>query len=135
MADYEAIGGGTAVKRVVERFYQLVLADGELAPYFGGVDMRRLKRHQAQLVTTVLGGPGGYEGRDLGAAHAALGITDAHFDRVVGHLGDALGEAGVAGDLVARLAQAVGEARDQVVTVRDGAAGAADPAVGARETR
>ena len=47
--DYEAIGGGPAVRMVVDDFYQRVLADPELAHYFNGIDMTRLKRHQALL--------------------------------------------------------------------------------------
>ena len=65
ISDYQAVGGGPAVKAVVEDFYARVLHDPQLAPFFIGVDLPRLKRHQALLVTKVLGGPDGYTGRSL----------------------------------------------------------------------
>ena len=34
LSDYEAIGGGSAVSAVVNDFYERVLADPQLAPYF-----------------------------------------------------------------------------------------------------
>ena len=37
--DYERIGGAPAVSAVVNRFYEAVLADPALAPYFTGVEM------------------------------------------------------------------------------------------------
>ena len=65
VSDYDAIGGGPAVSAVVNDFYVRVLADPQLVPYFEGVDMARLKRHQVLLVTQVLGGPAKYDGRSL----------------------------------------------------------------------
>ena len=47
---YERIGGGPAVKELVDRFYEPVLADKRLARYFT-TDMHRLKWHQAALLT------------------------------------------------------------------------------------
>ena len=52
------LAGGPAVSAVVNDFYERVLGDPQLVPYFEGVDMARLKRHQVLLVTQVLGGPG-----------------------------------------------------------------------------
>ncbi|KHL17798.1 hemoglobin [Mumia flava] len=100
---YERIGGGSAVSAVVDAFYQRVVADPQLAPYFSEVDMAQLKRHQAQLISHLLDGPVSYEGRELGEAHAGLGITDADYGRVVGHLVSVLVEAGVPEDILASL--------------------------------
>lgn len=61
LSAYERVGGAPAVKAVVDRFYQRVLADGELARYFADLDesgMTQLKRHQVAMVSQVLGGPG-----------------------------------------------------------------------------
>src|SRR6185312_10738284 len=78
---YERIGGGPAVKELVDRFYERVLADRQLARYFT-TDMKRLKWHQATLLTSLLGGPDAYEGRELSVAHHALRIRRRHYDRV-----------------------------------------------------
>jgi hemoglobin len=42
-----------------------------------------------------VGGPQLYRGRDMRAAHAGLGITDAHFDGTVEHLVAVLRDLGV----------------------------------------
>ena len=113
--DYQRIGGAEAVKHVVGRFYEMVLADPELAPYFVGVDLVRLKRHQVLLVSQVLGGPAEYDGRSLKDAHAGRGITKDHFGRVVVHLVAALREAGVPEEIIGRVGEALGPTEGDVV--------------------
>jgi hemoglobin len=86
MALYDDIGGREAVAETVDRFYDRVLSDPVLAPYFAGTDMRRQKAHLRAFIATALGGPDVYAGRDMGAAHARARVTHGAFDRVVGHL-------------------------------------------------
>jgi hemoglobin len=114
VSDYDAVGGGAAVSAVVNDFYGRVLGDPNLAPYFEGVDIGRLKRHQALLVTQVLGGPERYTGRPLGEAHAGLGIDHEDFTSVVGHLAAAMKDAGVPDDIIGR-AGAVVTATESVI--------------------
>src|SRR3569833_2029273 len=78
---YERIGGAPALREAVDRVYRRLLEDPELAGYFTG-DLTGLKQHQAALLAQVLGGPSNYGGRDLAAAHASLGITTEHIQRV-----------------------------------------------------
>jgi hemoglobin len=114
-SDYERIGGGDAVRQVVGRFYELVLADPELADYFVGSDLVRLKRHQALLISQVLGGPAEYDGRALGAAHRGMGISSEDFGRVVVHLVSALREARVAEDIIGRVGDVLGGTKAEIV--------------------
>jgi hemoglobin len=107
VSDYEAVGGGPAVSAVVNDFYERVLGDPQLAPYFEEVDLARLKRHQVLLVTKVLGGPDNYTGRSLDEAHDGLGITSDDFNAVVGHLAGAMKDAGVPDDIIGRAGAAV----------------------------
>jgi hemoglobin len=116
-SDYDLIGGGPAVRAVVDRFYELVLADPELAPFFTDVDMAGLKRHQALLISQVLGGPAEYDGRDLRAAHADLPISPEDFKRVVTHLVTALEEAGVDQDVIGRVGASLAQTEPDIVTV------------------
>jgi hemoglobin len=113
---YETIGGGDALRLAVDRFYVAVLDDPQLAPYFEGKDVAAIKRHQVLLLTTILGGLQAYQGRDLGEAHAALGITGADYDRTVGHLVAVLEDLGVSGEPLEALQAAVLGARDAIVT-------------------
>jgi len=59
---------------------------------------------------------GGYKGKDLGVAHAGRGITDADFDRVIGHAAAALAEAGVDADAIDQVAGALMPLRAVVTT-------------------
>jgi hemoglobin len=113
---YDSIGGADALRLAVDRFYVKVLGDPQLAPYFEGKDVSAIKRHQVLLLTTVLGGPGAYEGRDLGEAHAALAVSGEDYDRTVGHLVGVLTELGVEGEAYERLTAAVLGTRGAIVT-------------------
>ncbi len=115
VSDYQRIGGGRAVSAVVDRFYDLVLADPQLASFFVETDVNRLKRHQVLLISQVMGGPADYDGRSLREAHDGLNISSDDFGRVVSHLVAALQEASVPDDVIGRLGAQLGEAQKDVV--------------------
>jgi hemoglobin len=113
--DYERIGGAPAVSAVVDRFYQRLLDDPDLAHFFTTVDLPRLKRHQVLLISQVLGGPAEYSGRELGEAHAGLHITGPDFKGVVTHLIDVLREVNVDSDIIFRVSVALAGTEKDVV--------------------
>jgi hemoglobin len=113
---YDAIGGPTAVAAAVDDFYARVLADPSLAPFFTDIDLSRLRSHQRAFIAAAIGGPEIYAGRDMGAAHAGLGITDADFDAVVGHLVDTLASLGVPGETIAEIGGRLAPLRSSIVT-------------------
>jgi hemoglobin len=113
---FDAIGGHAAVGAAVEEFYRRVLADPDLMPFFAGVPLQRLKAHQAAFFAQALRGPGRYTGRSMREAHAGLGITDAHFDRVAGHLVETLSALGVAREYIEQVIGAVAPLRAEIVT-------------------
>lgn len=115
MSDYQRIGGGRAVSAVVDRFYESVVADQKLAPFFAETDMNRLKRHQVLLISQIMGGPADYDGSSLREAHSGMDINDDHFGRVVTHLVAALQDASVPDDVIGRLGAQLGEAKKDVV--------------------
>ncbi len=117
VSDYERVGGGPAVRAVVERFYELVLSDERLAGFFAGTDMSALKRHQALLIAQVMGGPADYDGHDLRQAHAGLGVGRGDFALVVTLLGQALSEAGVDDDVIERVRDVLAGTEDDIVVV------------------
>jgi hemoglobin len=112
---YDRIGGQPTLREAVDRFYARVLDDPELAPYFEGKDMARIKRHQVLLLGQVLGGPQDYDGRELGEAHAGLGVTGADYDRVVQHLVAVLVEMGVPDDILAAVGEVLTGVRPDIV--------------------
>ncbi len=92
---YERIGGTEAIEQVVDDFYVRVLADPELAPFFVGTRMPKLKQRQVEFFAAALGGPEPYRGAGMREVHTGRGITQKHFDLVVEHLVAALTGAGV----------------------------------------
>ena len=112
---YQKLGEETAISQVVGDFYDRLLADESLAPFFKDVDMPALRRHQAAFLSAATGGPKPYTGPDLVAAHAGRGIEDGDFDRVVGHLVAALTDAGAAPDTVDEVVAALAPLRGTIV--------------------
>ena len=104
---YELLGGEGAVDAAVDIFYRKVLADERINQFFEGVDMEKQAAKQKSFLTMVFGGPNNYTGADMRTAHAKLvdgGLNDGHFDAVVENLGGTLGELGVPGDLIQKVA-------------------------------
>lgn len=116
MSIYDAIGGASSVSIAVDKFYGRVLDDPQLAPFFEGVDMDRLKSHQRSFIAAAIGGPEVYQGRDMGAAHANLGISDSDFEAVVGHLVATLAELGVPDDVIGEIGATLAPLQSQIVS-------------------
>jgi hemoglobin len=113
---YDAIGGEAALTAVVDDFYERVTGDARLAPFFAGVNMNRLKGRQVEFFTAALGGPHVYDGPSMKEAHAGRGISRADFDTVAYHLTSALVAAGVPGDLVSQIIEAIAPLADDIVS-------------------
>jgi hemoglobin len=112
---YDRLGGGAALRLVVDRFYEIVLLDPVLRPYFTDVDLPRLRRHQALFLSQVTGGPTQYGGQTMFDAHAGRGIDDDAFDRVAAHLVEALRDHQVATAEIDEVVAAVSGLRPSVV--------------------
>jgi hemoglobin len=113
---YDSIGGEPAVRAAVDDFYARVLADRQLAAFFTGTDVQRLKAHQRAFIAAAIGGPDIFAGRDMASAHAGLGIADGDFDAVVGHLVGTLTGLGVPEDTIGQIGQALAPLRRAIVT-------------------
>jgi len=53
---YAQIGGAEALETVVDDFYARVLGDAELAGFFSGTNLARLKGKQVEFFSAALGG-------------------------------------------------------------------------------
>jgi hemoglobin len=116
MSIFERLGREQGIRAAVDDFYDRVVGDAQLAPYFEDVDLRKLRGHQTALLVQVTGGPAAYSGRDLAAAHERLGITPQDFDRVIGHLVATLTSFGVSAEDVGAVGEALTAHRDEIVT-------------------
>ena len=117
LSDYDVVDGDLPSALSLTIFMSL-LGDPQLAPYFEGVDLARLKRHQVLLISQVLGGPATYDGRPLDQAHAGLGISHDDFAAVAGHLVAAMREAGVPEDIIMRAIAVVASTEPDIVESR-----------------
>jgi truncated hemoglobin YjbI len=114
---YDLLSGDRREMHAVTRaFYEKVLADELLSPYFADVDIDLQAVMLAEFLARAFGGPDSYTGRDLRSAHAKLaGLDDAHFDRVVGYLAATLREFGVSDGDIATAGAVAETVRDDVL--------------------
>ncbi|WP_020658136.1 group I truncated hemoglobin [Amycolatopsis benzoatilytica] len=112
---YEQIGGEEALVAVVDDFYVRVLADPDLAPFFVGTSLPRLKGMQVEFFAVALGGPHEYRGRTMKEVHRGRGIEQRHFDLVAKYLIEALLAAGVPQPVVDQIVGAVAPLADDIV--------------------
>ena len=112
---FEQLGGVDGISEMVQQFYQRVLADDELAPFFANVDMNRLHNMQYEFMVSALGGPVHYSGAELRAANTGRGITNHHYSKFVGHLADTMEGRGVSHQIVDAMLGRLATFRDKIV--------------------
>jgi len=120
MADtiYETIGGRLKINAAVELFYQKVLADPSLRPFFEAVGMDRLRERQSMFVSMLLGGRVVYTGKDIHTAHESarkMGMDQSHFDTFLKHFRDALEEVGIPPERLDKIMQLLQASSDAVL--------------------
>jgi hemoglobin len=111
------LGGPAALDATLNTFYGGMIKDPFLANFFKGVDMARLKAHQAKFMTMAFTGIP--EGTDVAGymtrGHARLvreqGLDETHFDAVAGHLVRSLKELNVPKPLIDEVVGVVGPLR------------------------
>lgn len=115
---FERLGGEAAIEAAVVGFYERIMSDPTLAPFFDGLDMGAQIKKQIAFMTMAFEGPSRYTGRDLRTAHARLverGLNDSHFDSVQIHLRETLEELGVDAATVTEIAGIVENTRQDVL--------------------
>jgi hemoglobin len=112
---YAALGAEVGIRTVVNDFYDRVLSDPLLAPYFSSIDLPDLRRHQVAFLSAATGGPKQYSGRSLADAHADLRVSGEAFDHVVRHLVQSLHACGVDPDTVDQVVAALAPLRSDIV--------------------
>ena len=92
---YARIGGEKTIVELIDDFYDRVLADPELNPFFKNTSMDKLRRMQREFFSAALDGPITYTGEPLSHVHHGRGITKRHFALYVDHLIDTLRDHGI----------------------------------------
>ena len=114
---FERIGGAAAVDAAVDVFYRKVLADQRISHFFAGVDMNRQPAKQKAFLAVAFGGPNGYTGKNMRAAHAHMKLTEAHFNAVIENIGATLKELNVPDALIAEAAQIALSTKNDVLNL------------------
>jgi hemoglobin len=123
MADsiFEIIGGKSTILTAVNAFYQRVLADERLSPFFKQTDTEVLESRQSMFLTMLLGGRVLDSGDQIRFAHErsrAAGLNDFHFDAFLLHFRAALDETGVPSDSIEKIMELLESKRDAVLNRR-----------------
>ncbi len=104
---YDRLGGDLAIEAITKAFYDRVLKDVELKPFFNNTAMARQLCMQREFLSAALGGPVVYTGKSLAHAHQGMGIKTQHFAKFVQHFLDTIREHGVseeeADEVISRL--------------------------------
>lgn len=115
---YERLGGESALMAAVPLFYQKVLADPLVSPFFLKLDMEGQIQKQISFMSRAFGGPAEYAGRDLRSSHAHMverGLSDSHFDAIARHLKTTLEELGIEAGMIGETLALVESTRSQVL--------------------
>lgn len=87
---YDRVGGTKVIQKIVDEFYDNILADGRVNYFFDGYNVNALRKHQVDFLTYAFGGKSEYNGRTLHEAHGKLienhGLEERHFDAVIDNL-------------------------------------------------
>ena len=103
MSIYDEIGGADAVNAAVDIFYDKVLADPSLKPFFESVEMGGQSRKQKAFFTTLFKGDTAGADAYMRKAHTGMEISDAQFGAVAGHLNSTLEQLNVPAHLVEQI--------------------------------
>ena len=113
---FQRYGGPERVAGLVLRFYELVLANPRLGPFFETCDMRRLMEHHARYASWVLDRPGDQTDDELRTVHAPLGVRRGEYDEMLRLFRDAMEETGYERPEIDAATRKLGSLRSLVVT-------------------
>lgn len=88
---YSRLGGREGIRAVVDDFYDRLLDDEALGPFFEDADVSRLRRTQTDFLCEAAGGPETYDAEAVRAAHLDVPFTPAHIEQALALLRESLG--------------------------------------------
>ncbi len=107
-ATFQGLGGKPGIKKIVDTFIPLILADPRIKESFTDIDMKNLAMRLEEQFCDLSGGPCKYQGKDMKEIHDGLNITRAQFNALAEDLQIAMERVGVPSrfqnKLVAKLA-------------------------------
>ncbi|SNZ16078.1 hemoglobin [Natronoarchaeum philippinense] len=93
---YERLGGREGIGAVVDDFYDRLVADESLGPFFEDANVASLRRTQTDFLCEAAGGPETYDAAPVREAHSHVPFEPEHIQRAVELLYESLDEFDVA---------------------------------------
>ena len=112
---YERLGKREGIRAVVDDFYDRLLDDEELAPFFADADVETLRRTQTDFLCEAAGGPETYDATPVREAHLDVPFEATHIQRAVEHLSESLAAFDVPEDDAAAVIGAIAQYEDDLL--------------------
>lgn len=106
---YDRLGGHEAIRAVVDDFYDRLVDDDELGPFFADADLEHLRETQTDFLCEAAGGPQTYDGPTVEEAHLDVPFEPEHIERAVALLEESLATFEVQEDAAAAVVDAVAQ--------------------------
>lgn len=117
---YDRLGGHDGIRAVVDDFYDRLVADEEIGPFFEGSDMELLRRTQTDFLCEAAGGPQTYDAAPVREAHLDVPFEPEHIERAVELLYESLEAFDVPEDDADAVVGAIAEYEEDLLASRDG---------------
>ena len=79
---FEKYGGFSTISKVVLTFYDRMIEDDDVGPFFDDVELPKLIDHQTKFISSLMGGPASFTDTHIARAHQHMTIEHHHFDRL-----------------------------------------------------
>ena len=79
---FDKYGGFSTISKIVLTFYDRMLEDDDVGPFFDDVDLSKLIDHQTKFISSLMGGPASFSDEHIERAHRHMTIENHHFDRL-----------------------------------------------------
>ncbi|SEO69673.1 hemoglobin [Halorientalis persicus] len=112
---YERLGGRDGIRAVVDDFYDRLVADERLGPFFEGANMERLRRTQTDFLCEAAGGPETYDAEPVREAHLHVPFEPADIERAVALLRESLDTFDVPDDDAEAVVEAVAAYEEELL--------------------
>lgn len=116
---YDRLGGSHGIRAVVDEFYDKLLADEELGPFFEDANMERLRKTQTDFLSEAAGGPETYDGPPVREAHVEVPFEPAHIDRAIELLEETLASFDIQEEDAERVINAIQAYEEELLATPD----------------
>ncbi len=79
---FDKYGGFSTISKIVLTFYDRMIEDEDVGPFFDDIDLPKLIDHQTKFISSLMGGPASFSDDHIERAHRNMAIENLHFDRL-----------------------------------------------------